>query len=325
MDFITPYISSLEKYFLESSLIGSPDTLYEPMRYLLSIGGKRMRPALTLMAYHLYKDDVEYALPAAYAVEVFHNFTLMHDDIMDHANTRRGQSTVHKKYDVNAAILSGDAMLIKAYELITNYPDSQGIALVRVFNKMAIELCEGQRLDMDFETKSDVTIAEYLRMVEYKTAVLLAYALQQGAILANAPSSDGYHLFEFGKNLGISFQIQDDILDTFGEGAKVGKKIGGDIIQNKKTYLYLKTLEIGGGSELNVLSKFYDPHYVGTEDDKIQSVKNAFISSGAAEYANQVRDAYHDLAMSHLAGITVDSNKKKALISLADFLIKRDK
>lgn len=226
--------------FLENyDLSGQPSSLYEPIEYIMRLGGKRIRPILTLMSTEMFGADIEIALEAALALEVFHNFTLVHDDIMDAADTRRGKATVHKKFSSNVAILSGDAMLIKSYSILGSYTDPIiQHKLYGIFNKLAIEVCEGQEWDMQFETRNDVNVDEYINMISLKTGVLIAGSLKMGAVIAEADKPDQDHLYSFGKNIGIAFQLQDDLLDTFGEFSRVGKKIGGDIVQIKRhTYI----------------------------------------------------------------------------------------
>ena len=220
-----------------------PRNLYEPIHYILKLGGKRMRPVLTLMTTEIFDADYKKALPAALAVEVFHNFSLVHDDIMDDAPLRRGNETVHEKWDTNTAILSGDAMLILAYQYFEQYKTEVFRDLAKLFSKTALEVCEGQQWDVDFETRTDVSIPEYLKMIEYKTAVLVAAAMKMGAIVAEASVENADLIYGFGLNLGLAFQLQDDYLDAFGDPKTFGKQVGGDIIENKKTYLYLKAIE----------------------------------------------------------------------------------
>jgi len=243
------FIEFLEK----NSYNNQPENLYKPINYIVNLGGKRLRPILTLMTTDIFAGDHREALDAALAVEVFHNFSLVHDDIMDDAPLRRGQTTVHEKWDLNTGILSGDAMLILAYQYFENYNGSIFKALAKLFSKTALEVCEGQQYDIDFETRDDVTIPEYLKMIEYKTSVLVAAAMKMGAIIANASEADQDHIYEFGRNLGIAFQLQDDYLDAFGDPETFGKQVGGDIIENKKTYLYLKTLEHANQKQTNQL------------------------------------------------------------------------
>ncbi len=322
MEFVAKYIETISKYFEDNKLSGMPDSLYSPINYLMEFGGKRVRPALVLMAYDLFKNDFEASLDAAHAVELFHNFSLMHDDIMDAAPLRRKMPTVHMKYDVNSAILSGDVMLVYCYQCLGKYPDEIALPLIKVFTNMAIKLCEGQRLDMDFETRSDVEISEYLTMIEYKTAVLIACSLEMGGIIANVSLSERKALYEFGKNIGIAFQIQDDILDSFGNEEEVGKKPCGDIVQNKKTYLYLKAKELADKKQTEVLDLYYSGE-VFDELEKIEKIRTIFKSTGSLEYANQLRDAYKDLAISHLKSLNLEPQKEAILSSFADYLIKR--
>ena len=223
----------------------SPRSLYEPCEYILSLGGKRLRPVMALMACNLFKPRVTAAYPVAFAVEAFHNFTLMHDDIMDNAPLRRGKATAHEKYNTNTAILSGDVLLVWAYRFLEEIRDKKtAMKIVSVLSRVAVDVCEGQQYDVDFETRNDVSLEEYVRMIELKTAVLLGAALEMGALVAKASDRDAEYLYHFGRLAGIAFQIQDDLLDAFGDAASFGKQVGGDILQNKKTYLVLKTLEV---------------------------------------------------------------------------------
>ncbi len=323
MDFLQQYTSKINQYFESNALKGDPISLYEPIDYLMKFGGKRIRPALVLMAYDLFDDKIDNALPASYVVELFHNFSLMHDDIMDNANLRRGKETVHVKYDANAAILSGDVMLIHCYRILCTYEDSISIELIKIFNKMAIELCEGQRMDMDFEVKDDVTIADYIKMIEFKTSVLLACALQMGGIIGGGDNISTKHLYEFGKNIGIAFQIQDDLLDSFGDESQVGKRPAGDILQNKKTYLYLKTKELADEKQLATLNHFFSSTNFD-ENEKIEAVRKLFTNTGAKEYCIQLRDAYKDLAVSHVMQLEANA-KRERLVAFADYLVQRVK
>lgn len=302
----------------------NPRNLYEPIEYILDLGGKKLRPALVLMSYNLFQEDISSALSAGFAIEVFHNFTLMHDDIMDKAPLRRGMPTVHERYNVNTAILSGDAMLILAYEYLMNVDVSAETKtkLIKVFNKCAIEVCEGQQLDVDFETRNNVTIEEYLYMIECKTSVLLAAALQIGAIIGGASNDDAMHLYEFGRNIGIAFQLQDDILDSFGDPEKFGKKVGGDIIQNKKTYLYLKSLEIAEQEDVSELRHLYNT-LTTDENSKINAVKNIFLKSGVVEVANSLQNEYYETAMQHLEAVNVVAEKKLVLRTFSQDLLNR--
>ena len=235
----------IEQELREINYPNSPQQLYQPIEYVLGLGGKRMRPILVLMAHQLFNDDLTKAISPALAIEVFHNFTLLHDDIMDNAHLRRGKKTVHEKWNSNVAILSGDVMMIQTYQLMLNVDSDILKDVLEVFSKAATEVCEGQQWDMDFETQSDVNISDYLKMIEYKTAVLLAVALQIGGITAGASLKEQNHLYEFGRNMGIAFQLKDDLLDAFGNPENFGKQVGGDIMKNKKTYLLDRTDKIG--------------------------------------------------------------------------------
>ena len=238
---LTSYQKEFQQYLDKKEWIREPKNLYEPINYIIQLSGKRIRPILTLMAADILSSDYKKAFPAALAVEVFHNFTLVHDDIMDDAPLRRGKKTVHEKWDLNRGILSGDAMLILAYQYFESYPPTVFQKLAVLFSKTALEVCDGQQLDIDFETRNDVTIAEYINMIRLKTSVLVAAALKMGAIVAESSEKNADLLYEYGINLGLAFQLQDDYLDTFGNPETFGKQIGGDIIENKKTYLYLKS------------------------------------------------------------------------------------
>src|SRR5690606_23692113 len=240
---ISDYRDLFLSHLQQEIIVRDPKNLYQPMDYILNLGGKRLRPVLTLMTADFFSGKHQEALKAAMAIEIFHNFSLVHDDIMDDAPLRRGKQTVHEKWDLNTGILSGDAMLILAYQLFETYDATTFQALAKLFSKTALEVCEGQQFDVDFETRDDVSISEYLKMIEYKTAVLVGAAMKMGAIVAEASVEDQDIIYQFGKNLGIAFQLQDDYLDVFGDPETFGKQVGGDIIENKKTYLYLKAVE----------------------------------------------------------------------------------
>jgi len=311
-------------YLQENQFRNQPRELYEPVNYILSIGGKRLRPVLVLMSQALFDEKIEKSLPAAFAVEVFHNFTLLHDDIMDEAPLRRGKPTVHIKYDVNTGILSGDVMMIAAYDFLAKIADESKIpALYKTFNKVAIEVCEGQQYDMNFETRDDVTIPEYLRMIELKTSVLLAGAMQMGAIIGNASAADAEHIYQFGRNVGLAFQIQDDILDTFGDPEKFGKKVGGDIVQNKKTYLVLKALEVADETNKKDLQTLMTTPTIN-EEIKILTVKNIFNQLNIRNLAETLKEDYLKTAFEHLEAVAVPKERKQELINLANDLMMRE-
>ena len=312
-------------YLKEHNYHQEPMTLYEPVNYILSLGGKRLRPLFSLMAFELFEKDTQKALCIAHAIEVFHNFTLVHDDIMDQAEMRRGKLTVHAKYGVNSGILSGDVMLILAYESLLQFHAQEKIpALVRIFNQFAREVCEGQEMDMLFETSSEVTLSAYEKMISLKTAVLLAGALKMGAIAAGANDKDADKLYHFGLNIGIAFQIQDDYLDTFGTQAQVGKQIGGDIIQNKKTYLILKALSLGNRLQKKTLTDLFDSKNGISAEEKIQKVTDILKELNIPKEAKIRKQYYFDLAMKSLDEIQVLPEKKELLRKVAFQLLDRE-
>ena len=299
-----------------------PANLYNPINYILSLGGKRLRPVLTLMTSDIFSGDHQKALDAALSIEVFHNFSLIHDDIMDDAPLRRGNETVHEKWDINTGILSGDAMLILAYQLFENYKPETFRDLAKLFSKTALEVCEGQQYDIDFETRDDVTIAEYLKMIEYKTAVLIGAAMKMGAIVAQASQEDQDRIYDFGKNLGIAFQLQDDYLDAFGDPKTFGKQVGGDIIENKKTYLYLKGLEMASSDSRNQLQGFYSAK-TNDASEKIEAVKTIFADSGSADATKLAIKEYTEKAFSMLDNLKISADKKQLLRAFGEQLMNR--
>lgn len=313
------FVAYLEKY----STINEPKNLYEPIHYILGLGGKRLRPVLTLMTAEIFNSDYKKALDAALSIEVFHNFSLVHDDIMDAAPLRRGEETVHEKWDINTGILSGDAMLIKAYQLFENYEAKIFQSLAKLFSKTAIEVCEGQQYDVDFETRNDVSIPEYLKMIEYKTAVLVGAAMKMGAIVANASEADQNNIYEFGRNLGIAFQLQDDYLDAFGNPKTFGKQVGGDIIENKKTYLYLKALEF---SKEDDQFKLRDLFNTTLEENaaKINIVKQIFNTSGATDATQKEIENYTNKAFLVLDALDISEEKKTLLRDFGTSLMNRN-
>jgi geranylgeranyl diphosphate synthase type II len=305
-------------------VIKEPRLLYEPIQYTMESGGKRIRPSFVLMGYQLFEDNLELVLPLASSIEVFHNFTLLHDDIMDKAAVRRGKPTVHQKWNENVAILSGDAMSIKAYELLTKYEGSYFREILRLFNQTALEVCEGQQLDMNFEERNDVSEEEYLQMIELKTAALLAGSLKMGALAAGASDEDVHNLSEFGRFLGLSFQLQDDYLDLYGDPKVFGKKIGGDIVANKKTYLLIKALEKTTPKDREKLQKLMASKG-NDNDEKIQRVKAVFDSYHIAESTTEKIQAYYKLSQQHLQKIDVDEMRKSPLNEVSEMLMKRNK
>lgn len=299
-----------------------PASLYDPIHYILRLGGKRLRPILTLMTADAFGNAYEKALDAALSIEVFHNFSLIHDDIMDEAPLRRGQLTVHEKWDVNTGILSGDAMLIMAYQLFEDYEATTFQALAKLFSKTALKVCEGQQYDMDFEDRDDVSVAEYLKMIEYKTAVLVGAAMKMGAIVSNAPQQDQDNIYEFGKLLGIAFQLQDDFLDAFGDPKAFGKQVGGDIIENKKTFLYLKALEFSDDEDKLQLQHLFGINPTDTTD-KINTVKQLFQISGASEATRREIETYTKKAFDLLDKLSITDDKKKVLRDFGHDLMNR--
>ncbi len=313
-------LEKINQRILSLDIPAKPVELYAPSVYTLALGGKRMRPMLTLLGYSLYKKDFEKALNAAVAVEVFHNFTLLHDDIMDKAPLRRGKPTVWKKWGSNTAILSGDAMLIMAYDLLSDFEPDVLKKIFPVFNKTAIQVCEGQQLDMDFEKKETVFIPDYLNMIELKTGVLLGMALQLGAMIAGAKEKEALHLYEFGKNTGVAFQLQDDILDVFGSSEKFGKQVGGDIISNKKTFLLLKAFELADKKTSAKLKSFLTEK---NKKHKVAGVKEIYNQLNVKEIAEKEMQKFYKKALSSIDKVNVDKKKKKILTDFAEQLMQR--
>ncbi|THF48436.1 polyprenyl synthetase family protein [Flavobacterium supellecticarium] len=319
---VSYYQTLIAEYFSKLSIEKEPRNLYDPIVYILSLGGKRMRPVLTLMAAEIFDTDANQAMAAATAVELFHNFSLIHDDIMDDAPLRRGNETVHEKWDINTGILSGDAMLILAYQYFEQYEPRIFSALARLFSKTALEVCEGQQWDVDFEQRDDVTIPEYLKMIEYKTAVLVGAAMKMGAIVAETTVENADLIYDFGLNLGIAFQLQDDYLDAFGNPLTFGKQVGGDIIENKKTYLYLKALEFANAGTKAELQHLFSIQPVDNSD-KIASVKTIFIETGAAKVTQEAIAMYTLKAFETLEKMNISEAKKQELKDFGENLMKR--
>lgn len=289
-----------DSYLSTQNYSRAPQSLYEPFRYILSLGGKRLRPILLLEANRLLGGQFNDAKDAALAIELFHNFSLIHDDIMDLASLRRGKPTIHKKFGENIAILSGDAMLVYAYQALMK--SKHALQSIHIFNQTAIEVCEGQQFDMDFESRLDVTIAEYIKMIELKTAVLVGASLKIGAITAGADSYIQQELYDFGRELGISFQIMDDVLDTYATDEKFGKKIGGDIVQNKKTFLLIKCLELADTNATNELLNWINESKFD-EQEKINDVKRIYNQYNIFNLAKNEAEKYYNSAMQHLLNI----------------------
>ncbi|WP_203294615.1 polyprenyl synthetase family protein [Luteirhabdus pelagi] len=323
MEHLSKYSDALRKRLEETVAVQEPEQLYEPIRYILKLGGKRLRPTLTLLSCDFFSDEYEKAMNAALAVELFHNFSLIHDDIMDEAPLRRGKETVHERWDLNTGILSGDAMLILAYQLFEYYEPALFQQLAILFSKTAIQVCEGQQYDIDFENRDDVTLLEYLKMIEYKTAVLIGAAMKMGAIVAGASESCKKNIYAFGLNLGMAFQLQDDYLDAFGDPKTFGKQVGGDIISNKKTYLYLKAYENSNQMQADELDGLYSIH-PKDPSDKIASVKMIFQHSGAAKAIQQEIETYTEKANEVLEAINISPENKQKLREFGDWLMKRN-
>lgn len=312
--------------FLKSQRFGeSPKELYEPLEYILSLGGKRIRPLLSLMAYGMYKNDPESILKQASAIEVFHNFTLMHDDIMDQAPLRRGKDTVHEKWNANTAILSGDVMLVRAYDLLLETPPSLLHEVIQLFNKTAAEVCEGQQFDMNFESISNVKVAEYINMIRLKTAVLLGCALKMGALLGGANESEANKLYDFGVNIGIGFQLKDDLLDVYADQAKFGKQVGGDIISNKKTFLLIKALELASGKDAEDLAYWLSREEFDKEE-KVKAVKDIYHQLGIKSIAEDEMNRYFQAGFDLFDSIKCNhSSYFEELKQITEDLIHREK
>ncbi|MCT4699330.1 polyprenyl synthetase family protein [Tenacibaculum haliotis] len=319
---ILQYQSDFLSYLDSKKTIKEPKNLYEPIDYILQIGGKRIRPILTLIAADIFSGDYKKAMPAALAVEVFHNFTLVHDDIMDDAPLRRGHETVHEKWDINRGILSGDAMLILAYQYFENYEPTVFQKLAQLFSKTALEVCDGQQLDVDFETRNDVTIEEYIKMITLKTSVLVAAALKMGAIVAEVNDDQAEHLYNYGLNLGIAFQLQDDYLDTYGNPETFGKQVGGDIIENKKTFLYLKALEVANDDDKKKLSALYNEKQENIST-KISTVSAIFSKNNIPKFTHELIEYYTNKSFESLAHLNISNQAKEGLRLFGENLMSR--
>jgi geranylgeranyl diphosphate synthase type II len=300
-----------------------PKNLYEPIGYALSMGGKRLRPVMVLMACNLFSETVEKAFPVALAIELFHNFTLLHDDIMDGAEMRRNKLSVYKKYNENIAILSGDAMSIMAYNYLLKCKSTEPPPVIRLFSQTALEVCEGQQFDMDFENRSDVSIPEYLEMIRLKTAVLLAGSLKLGAMAANAPEKIADQLYDFGLNLGIAFQLQDDLLDVFADQDKFGKKIGGDIVSNKKSFLLLKALEISDDSTKMIIHDWTNKKDFD-DNEKIRAITEVYNRLDIKGITETYIDKFYQLSLDVFKEINLADETKFELIQLASLIMNRD-
>src|SRR5690348_2011103 len=312
--------AEFKKKFEVKLFPAAPETLYDSCNYFLGIGGKRVRPVMCLMGNELFDTINPDAWHVATAVELFHDFTLIHDDIMDAAPLRRGMQTVHTKFDNNTALLAGDVMLIVAYDYLNKIKTNYLQPVLSMFNKTAREVCEGQQLDMEFEKKENVSLTEYIRMIELKTSVLLAASLQLGSILGGASEGNRQHLYEFGKNLGIAFQVQDDYLDAFGDPEKFGKDVGGDIRQNKKTFLLIHALQVANDEQKKQLQQLMQSNHA----DKVKCVLEIFKACNVDDWAKDLKKQFIDKAFHHLEEIAVVSSRKKSLKELANFLVQRE-
>jgi len=314
------FLDYMDNQALSRDVYKEPENLYHPIQYILTLGGKRLRPILTLLSCDIFSGDYKIALDAALAIEMFHNFTLMHDDIMDEALIRRGKTTIHHKWDVNTGILSGDALMILAYQFFENYEGETFKKIVSLFNKTALEVCEGQQYDMDFETRTDVSLEEYKKMIGYKTAVLIAAALKMGAIIANADKNEADLIYDFGYNLGMAFQLQDDFLDTFGS-KDFGKKIGGDISENKKTFLVIKTLELADDDDRKVLSELFSDNEFNS--NKIDDVTGLFKKYKVDDIIKEEIRSYTKKAFDQIGQMKITPDNKAVLKNFSNDLMHR--
>lgn len=316
---LNQYKKQIESEIANQKYGRQPKSLYEPIRYIMSLGGKRLRPLLTLLAYSLYKSNPKDVVKYAVAVEAFHNFTLLHDDIMDKAPLRRGKATVHEKWNVNTAILSGDVMLVRVYDLFLDLDGEKLKMILKAFNQCAAEVCEGQQWDMEFESKKKVTEAQYIEMIRLKTAVLLGFALELGAVLADAPVNDQKAFREFGVNIGIGFQLKDDLLDVYADQKKFGKQVGGDIIANKKTYLLIKALEMAKGKDKTELQHWLSAKKFDKRK-KVKAITSVYDRLDIAEMTEKKINFYFDKGFKSLGMLSADQTILK---SFAEELIKR--
>jgi len=323
MNKIVQYIALVEESLKKTITHKNPIELYDPIAYTLNLGGKRIRPALLLLANDLFGGKTENAIKSALAIEVFHNFTLVHDDIMDNAPLRRGQKTVYKKWNTNIAILTGDVMLIQAIQLLSENNKTTLPEVLEIFNTTAIEVCEGQQFDMNYETLNNVSIDDYLKMIELKTAVLLGASLKIGAIIANATKENAHHIYEFGKNLGIAFQLMDDVLDLYGNPEKFGKRIGGDVLANKKTYLLLKAQEIATGKTKKDLD-FCLSSAALKDNAKVEKIKTIFNELNIKKLAMDEMNLFYNTAILNLDSIDAPKEKKQVFENFAKTLMNRE-
>ena len=320
------FLTALEEEISRLDIGQNPNELYDPIHYLLSLGGKRIRPVLCLLTYSLFKSDWEKQVPAALSVEIFHNFTLMHDDIMDKAPLRRGKQTVHEKWNDNIAILSGDVMLVNAYQYLNKV---KGLSLEAFqhllgrLSRIAAEVCEGQQFDMNFESRGDVSVEEYIKMIRLKTSVLIGFSMEMGGLLASAPAEVSDSLYRIGETIGLGFQLKDDLLDVYGDPEKFGKQPGGDILANKKTYLLIKAFERATGSTLASLEKWVDAtDYDAAE--KVQAVTAIYDSLGLKAETEAVIASYFDTAFMEIQSLAISEEQKSALVKFMSGLVDRE-
>lgn len=301
-----------------------PQSLYEPIKYVLSMGGKRVRPVLMLLAYNMYKENPESILLSACALETYHNYTLLHDDLMDNADLRRGHETVHRKWDANTAILSGDSMLVLAYERMAQCPKEKLAEVLHLFTETALEIGEGQQYDMEFENRTDVTEAEYIEMIRLKTSVLLACAVKMGAILADASAEDADNLYKFGEQIGLAFQLQDDFLDVYGDSAVFGKAIGGDITSNKKTFMLINAFNHATAEQREELTRWITAEQFDAAE-KIAAVTRLYNEIGIDRMAKEKIEYYFAQSTQYLARVNVPEERKQELIAYTHDMMKREK
>ena len=323
MKAIEQYQITINEFITANKFSKFPQELYEPLDYIMALGGKRMRPVMVMMACDLMNGKMEDAVHAAMAIETFHNFTLIHDDIMDNAPVRRGKITVHEKWNVNTAILSGDVMLIEAYALLMKYENDLLRSILNIFNKSAIEVCEGQQIDMNFESRIDVSLSEYIHMITLKTAVVLGASLEVGALIAGVSKKQAQHLYEFGKNMGIAFQLRDDFLDLYADPEKFGKQVGGDVIANKKTFMLIKALELAKDNEAIELNKWLQATTFNASE-KVAAIKNIFDRLAIPQLLNEAVTHYADLAWKEFAQIEASLEKKEMMADFMNGLLARE-
>jgi geranylgeranyl diphosphate synthase type II len=319
---IQKYLDQINHVISNGDFEQKPDSLYQPIRYILKTGGKRLRPLLTLFGCYLFSGETQKALMPGIGIELFHNFTLIHDDIMDNAPLRRGRQTVHRKWDQNVAILSGDTVLFKAYNYLMQVEDPILRDVVGLFNECAIDVCEGQQFDMNFEAREIVTEDEYLQMIKLKTAAVLGFSLQLGALIGGADTTSTELLKNFGVNVGLGFQLKDDLLDVFGEFGKFGKKVGGDILANKKTYLLIKAMELAGPEQKKNLL-----HWLNSElenDEKVKRVTELYEKLHIKELTEQKISDFFEIALTYLEGLKCPESRKKQLAEFSKLLVKRE-